>query len=213
MTGNSNLETILTAAPVVPVLIIDDVQSAVPLATALVKGGLPAIEITLRTDAAIEAIAAVAAAVEGAFVGAGTVMNGGQLDAVTRAGATFAVSPGATDALLDAADNSAVPLLPGAANASQAMALVERGYDIMKFFPAGPAGGVNYLKALSSPLAGIRFCPTGGVSATNAPDYLALSNVICVGGSWVAPTQAIRDGDWARITDLARQAVLLGDRS
>jgi 2-dehydro-3-deoxyphosphogluconate aldolase/(4S)-4-hydroxy-2-oxoglutarate aldolase len=200
------LESVLTAAPVVPVLTIEDARTALPLARALVKGGLPAIEITLRTDAALDAVKAVAAAVEGAFVGIGTVLDAAQLRQAEAAGAVFAVSPGASPGLLDAAADSAVPLLPGAATASEAMTLMERGYGILKFFPAGPAGGIAYLKALAAPLPAIRFCPTGGVSLLNAPDYLKLDNVICVGGSWVAPPDAIAAGDWQRIEELARQA-------
>ncbi len=203
------LEPILAAAPVVPVLTVVDVRIAVPLARALVKGGLPAIEITLRTDAALDAVRAVAAEVEGAFAGVGTVVDAAQLRQAEAAGAVFAVSPGATSRLLDAAADSAVPLLPGAATASEAMTLFERGHEIVKFFPAEPAGGVAYLRALAAPLPGLRFCPTGGVSAKNAPDYLKLENVICVGGSWVAPGEAIVAGDWRGIEDLARQAAAL----
>jgi 2-dehydro-3-deoxyphosphogluconate aldolase/(4S)-4-hydroxy-2-oxoglutarate aldolase len=202
----ADLEAILTAAPVVPVLIVEDWRSAVPLARALVAGGLPAIEITLRTPAALEAIRAVAAEVEGAFAGAGTVLTPEQLRQAEAAGARFAVSPGSSPALLDAAGDADLPLLPGAVSATEAMALLERGYAIQKFFPAGPAGGIAYLKALASPLPGVRFCPTGGVVAENAPAYLALPNVICVGGSWVAPKDAVASGDWSRIERLAREA-------
>jgi 2-dehydro-3-deoxyphosphogluconate aldolase/(4S)-4-hydroxy-2-oxoglutarate aldolase len=206
MSASTTLETILRAAPVVPVLIVDDWRSAVPLARALVAGGLPAIEITLRTPAALEAIRAVAAEVDGAFAGAGTVLTPEQLRDAEAAGATFAVSPGSSPALLDAAGDTDLPLLPGAASATEAMALLERGYAIQKFFPAGPAGGIAYLKALASPLPGVRFCPTGGVDAKNAPAYLALPNVICVGGSWVAPKDAVAGGDWSRIERLACEA-------
>ena len=206
MDHNAALEPVLTAAPVVPVLTIEDAETAVKLARALVKGGLPAIEITLRTAAALDAVRAVAAEVEGAFAGVGTVLDAAQLRQAAAAGAIFAVSPGASPGLLDAAADSPVPLLPGAATASEAMALMERGYEILKFFPAGPAGGIAYLKALAAPLPGIRFCPTGGVSLQNAPDYLKLDNVICVGGSWVVPQDAIASSDWQRIEQLARQA-------
>ncbi len=209
MDRNAALELILTAAPVVPVLTIEDVTIAVELASALVRGGLPAIEITLRSAAALDAITAVAAEVEGAFAGAGTVLDAAQLEKAERAGAIFAVSPGASPGLLDAAADSAVPLLPGAATPSEVMALSERGYEIQKFFPAGPAGGIAYLKALAAPLAAIRFCPTGGVSLQNAPEYLKLDNVLCVGGSWVAPQDAIAARDWRRIEGLARQAANL----
>lgn len=205
-----DLETILGAAPVVPVLIVEDWKSAVPLARALVAGGLPAIEITLRTTAALEAIRAVAAEVAGAYAGAGTVLTPAQLTEAIDAGASFAVSPGSAPGLLDAANDVAMPLLPGASSATEAMTLLERGYRLQKFFPAGPAGGVAYLKALASPLPAIRFCPTGGVDATNAGSYLALPNVICVGGSWVAPKESVAAGDWKRIESLARQAAVLG---
>lgn len=209
MDRNAALELILTAAPVVPVLTIEDVTIAVELASALVRGGLPAIEITLRSAAALDAITAVATEVEGAFAGAGTVLDAAQLEKAERAGAIFAVSPGASPGLLDAAADSALPLLPGAATPSEVMALSERGYEIQKFFPAGPAGGIAYLKALAAPLAAIRFCPTGGVSLQNAPEYLKLDNVLCVGGSWVAPQDAIAARDWHRIEGLARQAANL----
>ena len=206
MDNSAALQPILSAAPVVPVLTVGDAETAVKLARALVKGGLPAIEITLRTNAALDAVKAVAAEVEGALAGVGTVLNAAQLRQAEAAGATFAVSPGASPGLLDAAADSAVPFLPGAATASEAMALMERGYDILKFFPAGPAGGIAYLKALAAPLPGIRFCPTGGISLQNAVDYLKLANVICVGGSWVAPQEAIAAGNWQLIEQLARQA-------
>ena len=201
--------TLLAGTPVVPVLVIESVAAGVPLARALVAGGLPLLEITLRTAAAPDVIRAIAAEVEGAVVGAGTVLTPAQLAEVERLGARFAVSPGATDALLDAARDGAVPLLPGAATATEVMTLLERGYREMKFFPAEPAGGVAYLRSLASPLPEARFCPTGGIAAANAPDYLALGNVMCVGGSWVAPPDAVRAGDWGRITALAREAVAL----
>ena len=209
MSAAVDLGAILTAAPVVPVLIVDDWRSAVPLARALVAGGLPAIEITLRTPAALEAIRAVAAEVEGAYAGAGTVLSREQLEEAGRAQARFAVSPGSTPALLDAAADAPIPLLPGAASATEAMTLLERGYAIQKFFPAEPAGGIAYLKALASPLPAVRFCPTGGVDAKNATAYLSLANVVCVGGSWVAPKDAVAAGDWTRIERLAREAASL----
>ncbi|MEM1047622.1 MAG: bifunctional 4-hydroxy-2-oxoglutarate aldolase/2-dehydro-3-deoxy-phosphogluconate aldolase [Pseudomonadota bacterium] len=209
-TKHAILEDILSRAPVVPVLVVDDVDQAVALATALVTGGLPAIEVTLRTQAALDAVRAIGESVEGAIVGAGTVRNAAQLEACERAGARFAVSPGSTPALLDAAGGSAIPLLPGASSASEAMALADRGYALQKFFPAGPAGGAAFLKALESPLPDIRFCPTGGVDADNAGTYLALSNVICVGGSWVAPKSSVASGDWTHVTALARKAAGLG---
>jgi len=203
------LLSILKLQPVVPVLIVDDAKSAVPLARALVAGGLKAIEITMRTPAALEAVRAVAAEVEGAEVGAGTILNVAHWEAAVAAGSKFIVSPGTTQELLDAAADSDVPLLPGAATASEVMALREEGYQVLKFFPAEQAGGAAYLKALSSPLAGTLFCPTGGISLKNAHDYLSLPNVICVGGSWVAPKERVAAGDWAGITKLAAEAAAL----
>ncbi len=203
------LLSILKLQPVVPVLIVDDAKTAVPLARALVAGGLKAIEITMRTPAALEAVRAVAAEVEGAEVGAGTILNVAHWEAAVEAGSKFIVSPGTTQELLDAAADSDVPLLPGAATASEVMALREEGYQVLKFFPAEQAGGAAYLKALSSPLAGTLFCPTGGISLKNANDYLSLPNVICVGGSWVAPKELVVAGDWAGITKLAAEAAAL----
>jgi 2-dehydro-3-deoxyphosphogluconate aldolase/(4S)-4-hydroxy-2-oxoglutarate aldolase len=205
----SRLTAILKAAPVVPVLTIEDRRLAVPLARALVAGGLTALEVTLRTADGLECIRAIAGEVEGANVGAGTVLDAGQYAAVAKAGARFVVSPGVTPALLAAAKGSPVPFLPGVATAGEAMTLAEEGYAILKFFPAEPAGGLAYLRALGAPLPAIRFCPTGGVSLKNAPAYLGLANVICVGGSWVAPADALAGGDWARITRLAREAAAL----
>lgn len=203
------LQPVLALAPVVPVVIIDDVAHAVPMAHALVAGGIPAIEVTLRTDAALDAIRAIAAEVEGACVGAGTVLTAAQLDAAANAGARFAVSPGASPRLLDAADQSELPLLPGAASASEAMTLLERGYVLQKFFPASAAGGPGLLKALSSPLPAIRFCPTGGITTQNAGEYLSLPNVVCVGGSWLTPRDLMQAGDWPAIEALARKAAAL----
>lgn len=208
---NQPLEPLLGLAPVVPVLVIDDIDDALPLARALVKGGLPLLEITLRTPAALDAIDVIASEVEGAVVGAGTVLSPAQLDQVAKLGARFAVSPGVTDSLLAAAKDSPLPLLPGTASASDVMRLLDHGYQFMKFFPAEPAGGRRYLKALASPLPEARFCPTGGIGADNAGDYLALPNVICVGGSWVAPADAVRAGDWTAIEILARTAKSLRD--
>lgn len=204
----SALNEVLTRAPVVPVLIIDQLADAVPLGTALVRGGLPALEVTMRTPVALEAIASMSA-IPGGVVGAGTVLDTGQAKAAVEAGAKFLVSPGMTPELLDAAAALGVPILPGVATASEAMVARDRGLRILKFFPAGPAGGPNYLKALASPLQEIRFCPTGGVSLENARDYLKLPNVICVGGSWVAPGDAIKDKDWSRIETLAREAAAI----
>ena len=208
---NSALLATLESVPVVPVLVIDDLKSAVPLARALVAGGLTVLEITLRTDNALAATEAIINEVDGATIGVGTVINAGQMKQVEKIHAAFMVSPGASPALLDAADDCAVPLLPGSTTPGEAMTLLDRGYALQKFFPAEQSGGIAYLKAMSSPLSAIRFCPTGGVSARNARDYLSLANVVCVGGSWVAPAEAVRSGDWARIENLARQAAALGD--
>jgi 2-dehydro-3-deoxyphosphogluconate aldolase/(4S)-4-hydroxy-2-oxoglutarate aldolase len=202
----ARIEAVMTAAPVIPVLIVEDPAAAVPMAQALVRGGLPAIEITLRTPRALEAIKAVADNVEGAIPGAGTVLDAAQYEAAVKAGAKFIVSPGATPKLLDAAENFDVPLLPGAATSSEVMALIERGYLRLKFFPAEQAGGASYLKSLSSPLAQVKFCPTGGITLEKAPGYLSLPNVLCVGGSWIADAKAIASGDWAGIEARAREA-------
>lgn len=200
------LISILKMQPVVPVLVIKDLAHAVPLARALVAGGLKAIEITLRTPVALQAIRAVANEVEGAVPGAGTVLNAAQYHQAVEAGSQFIVSPGTTLELLDVARKSSVPLLPGAATPSEVMALREEGYEVLKFFPAEQAGGAAYLKSLSSPLTGTLFCPTGGITPDNARDYLSLPNVVCVGGSWVAPTALVEAGDWEGITRLATEA-------
>lgn len=206
---DEKLERAMRAGPVIPVLTIDDVAHAVPLARALVAGGLPAIEITLRTKPALAAIEAVAREVEGAIVGAGTVLNREQLRDAQRAGATFAVSPGATPALLEAADVADMGLLPGVATASEAMVAQEAGYRFLKFFPAEASGGIHFLKSIYGPLPELRFCPTGGIDAAKARDYLALPNVLCVGGSWVVPMASVKAGDFAMITHLARDACAL----
>ena len=177
---------ICTRAPVIPVLVVHDADTAQALGQALVAGGLPALEVTLRTPAALDAIAAMAA-VDGGIVGAGTLLTAGDVRNAKAAGATFGVSPGATDALLDACEAEGLPLLAGAATASEAMRLLERGYIVQKFFPAEASGGAPALKAIGAPLPQISFCPTGGVSPGNAKSYLDLPNVICAGGSWVAP--------------------------
>jgi 2-dehydro-3-deoxyphosphogluconate aldolase/(4S)-4-hydroxy-2-oxoglutarate aldolase len=193
---------------VVPVLIVEDISTARPLAEALVAGGLPALEVTLRTASALDAIREMAK-VPGGAVGAGTLLTPDDVARAKDAGATFGVSPGATDTLLAACEDADLPLLPGAASASEAMRLLERGYTLQKFFPAEAAGGAPFLKALSSPLPQVTFCPTGGVTPTNAADYLGLSNTICVGGSWVAPKNLVDSGDWSAIEALARTAAAL----
>jgi 2-dehydro-3-deoxyphosphogluconate aldolase/(4S)-4-hydroxy-2-oxoglutarate aldolase len=204
------LGALLAGTAVVPVLVVDSVDIGVALARALVAGGLAVLEIALRTAAALEAIRAIGHEIEGAVVGAGTVLDPEQYRAAGRAGARFVVSPGATERLLAYAEASDTLFLPGATTSSEIMTLLERGYSCMKFFPAEPAGGIACLQALAGPLPAARFCPTGGIDARSAPRYLALPNVLCVGGSWVAPGDAVTAGDWPRITALARAAAALG---
>lgn len=204
-----NLEAALKSAPVVPVMVIENVKDAVPLARALVKGGLPVLEITLRTAAALDCIKAIVAEVEGAIIGSGTVLNLKQLHDSQKAGCTFAVSPGSTSILIEAAKDYEIALLPGGVTASECMALLEAGYALQKFFPAEPAGGAPYLASLASPLPQIKFCPTGGITPELAPKYLKLSNVITVGGSWMIPKALIAAGDWAGIEKLAAEAASL----
>ncbi|QDQ11266.1 bifunctional 4-hydroxy-2-oxoglutarate aldolase/2-dehydro-3-deoxy-phosphogluconate aldolase [Streptomyces spectabilis] len=201
--------SVLDLAPVIPVVVVDTVDAAVPLARALVAGGLPAIEVTLRTPVALDAIRAIAAEVPDAVVGAGTVISPDHVEGAVDAGARFLVSPGWTDALLEAMKGSGVPFLPGVSTTSEVVALLERGVREMKFFPAEAAGGTAYLKSLAGPLPQARFCPTGGVSVASAPSYLKLANVGCVGGSWMLPADAVAAGDWARIESLAREAAAL----
>ncbi|MBN9136015.1 MAG: 2-dehydro-3-deoxy-phosphogluconate aldolase [Phyllobacterium sp.] len=203
------LLSLLDGQPVIPVLKIANVADAVPLARALARGGLPAIEITLRTASALEAIRQVAAEVEEAIVGAGTILDAAQFEKAAAAGSRFIVSPGITRELLSAADDSNVPLLPGAITPSEIMAAREAGLRFLKFFPAEQSGGTASLKAFASPLADVKFCPTGGISGKNAADYLALSNVICIGGSWVAPDELVKAGKWDEIEALARAASTL----
>jgi 2-dehydro-3-deoxyphosphogluconate aldolase / (4S)-4-hydroxy-2-oxoglutarate aldolase len=201
-----DLRAALQSAPVVPVMVIEDIKQAVPLARALVAGGLPVLEITLRTEAALDCMRAIIAEVEGAIVGAGTVLTPEQLRDCTSAGCKFAVSPGATGMLLSAAEDHDIALLPGGATASECMVLLEWGYAIQKFFPAEPAGGTAYLGSLASPLPQISFCPTGGITPELAPKYLKLPNVITIGGSWMAPKHLVAAGDWAGITKLSLAA-------
>lgn len=200
---------VLVLAPVVPVLVIDDLAHAVPLARALVAGGLPAIEVTLRTPVALDAVRAIAAEVEGAAVGVGSVRRPQDFADALKAGATFAVSPGSAPGLIAAARDIGLPWLPGAATASEAMTLLEHGYTQLKFFPAESIGGAPALKSLAGPLPELRFCATGGIGANNAREYLSLPNVPCVGGSWVAPAAAVKAGDWAKVEALAREAAAL----
>jgi 2-dehydro-3-deoxyphosphogluconate aldolase / (4S)-4-hydroxy-2-oxoglutarate aldolase len=203
------VEAILKQAPVVPVMVIEDLTHAVPLARALVAGGLPVLEITLRTEAALEAMRAIMAEVEGAIVGAGTVLTPEQMKHCAKLGCAFAVSPGASGKLLGAAEDYDMPLLPGAVTASEVMALLEWGYQFQKFFPAEPAGGTAYLASLSQPIPQVKFCPTGGITLQSAPAYLKLANVITLGGSWMAPKAKVAAGDWAGIETLAREAANL----
>jgi 2-dehydro-3-deoxyphosphogluconate aldolase/(4S)-4-hydroxy-2-oxoglutarate aldolase len=195
-------------APVIPVLVVDDASIAGALAAALVAGGLPALEVTLRTPRALDVIREMAK-IEGGVVGAGTLLTSKDVEAAKDAGATFGVAPGATARLLDACEANDLPLLPGAATATESMALLERGYTVQKFFPAAANGGAPALKAIGAPIPQVKFCPTGGVSLANANEYLSLSNVLCVGGSWVAPIDLVKAGDWAGITALAAQAAAL----
>lgn len=199
----------LAGVPVIPVLEFHSVDEALRVSEALVAGGLPVLEITLRTPVAIEAMRAVAAALPQAVVGAGTVLDVAQLHAVRDAGAQFAVSPGLTPRLAEGARDAGISLLPGVATASEAMAALEAGFTFLKFFPAEAAGGMPMLKSLNGPLPRLRFCPTGGIDAARAPAYLALPNVVCVGGSWVVPKDAVAGGDWARIRSLAEEAAAL----
>ncbi len=199
-------------APVIPVLVIEDAGTAAPLAEALVAGGLPALEVTLRTPAALEAIRRMAE-VPGGVVGAGTLLTPADVRAAVEAGATFGVSPGVTEALLDACEEAELPLLGGVATVTEAMRLLERGYDVAKFFPAEANGGAAALKAFAGPLPQFSFCPTGGVTPGNAASYLALPNVLCVGGSWVADKKLVQAGRWDAIEALAREAAGLGGRS
>ncbi|MFD3482131.1 bifunctional 4-hydroxy-2-oxoglutarate aldolase/2-dehydro-3-deoxy-phosphogluconate aldolase [Streptomyces sp. NPDC058665] len=203
------MTSVLDLAPVVPVVVVDDPADAVPLARALVAGGLPVIEVTLRTPVALEAIRAIAALVPEAVVGAGTVITPESVTESVTAGARFLVSPGWTGSLLDAMLASGVPFLPGVSTASEVVALLERGVTEMKFFPAEAAGGTAYLKSLWGPLPQARFCPTGGISLASAESYLALPNVACVGGTWMLPPDALREKDWPRVEKLAREAAAL----
>jgi 2-dehydro-3-deoxyphosphogluconate aldolase/(4S)-4-hydroxy-2-oxoglutarate aldolase len=202
------LRETLSLAPVIPVIVLDDVDKARPLAEALVAGGLPVLEVTLRTPNALRVIAEMAK-VRGAVVGSGTVRSPLQMDHSVDAGCQFMVSPGASPRLLEAADEYSVPLLPGIGTPTEAMTASERGYSYLKFFPAEALGGAPVLKAFASPLPDIMFCPTGGITMEKAKVYLALPNVICVGGSWIMPQDALDAGDFARIESLAREAATL----
>lgn len=205
-TKTETLRAYARLAPVIPVVTIEDARQSIPLARALVEAGLPVIEVTLRTPAALDAIAAIAKAVPDAILAAGTIMSPSQISEVADAGAKFIVTPGTPPKLAAALAEAAIPAMPGCATASEAMALAELGFEVLKFFPAGVSGGPSWLKAIGGPLAQLSFCPTGGVDAANAATYLALPNVVCVGGSWMASPAAIAAGDFETIRRLARAA-------
>jgi 2-dehydro-3-deoxyphosphogluconate aldolase/(4S)-4-hydroxy-2-oxoglutarate aldolase len=205
----SAADNLVRGMRVVPVVVIEEADLAVPLAETLLASGLQAIEVTLRTPAALDAIAAISNEVPELVVGAGSIRNSAQVTDVLKAGARFGVSPGHSAALLDAVDAANLPFIPGAVTPSESLALLDRGYTLQKFFPAGVAGGIPYLKAVSGPLPEVRFMPTGGISVENAPDYLALPNVACIGGSWMVPSNALRDRDFETIAMLAKAAAAL----
>jgi len=196
---------VLKISPVIPVVTIDDPQDAVPLARALVAGGVKIIELTLRTDSALSSLKLIAEEVPDILVGAGTILTPAQADAAVQAGAKFLVSPGVTPDLLRHMLSLDVPVLPGVATVGEVMVVLEQGLDVMKFFPAGPAGGPNYLAAIGAPIPHVQFCPTGGISLATAPDYLKLPNVACVGGSWLTPADAVAAKDWGRVSSLAAE--------
>ncbi len=203
------VEEIVNTSPVVPVIVVDKIEQAAPLAQALYNGGLKVLEITLRTPVALEAMKAMKAAVPEAIVGAGTIVSPKDVNAAVEAGADFLVSPGTTDEMLDAVQAAGIPMLPGVSTPSDAMRLKARGFSVLKFFPAEAAGGTNMLKSIGGPLGDLRFCPTGGINLTRAPEYLALPNVVCVGGTWMIPKDLIEAGDWQGIETLAREAASL----
>lgn len=202
----TSAEKILTACPVVPVIVINSLEHAVPLARALVAGGVRVLEVTLRTTCALESIRAIANQVPEAVIGAGTVINSQQLREVTKAGAQFAISPGLTNDLLQAAIAGSIPLIPGISTVSELMRGIDYGLREFKFFPAEANGGVKALQAIGGPFPQVRFCPTGGITPNNYRDYLALKSVSCVGGSWLVPAEALESGDYACINALARNA-------
>ncbi len=206
---SKTIKEIMSISPIVPVMVINNVDHAVPLARALVKGGLKVLEITLRTPAALESIRRIKAEVPDAVVGAGTIINVETLNKAIDAGAEFIVSPGTTDTMIDAALATGVPLLPGIANPSEAMRLLEKGITEMKFFPAEAAGGVPMLKSIGAPIPQISFCPTGGISQKNVKDYFKLANVACVGGSWMCAANLVDSENWDEITRLSAEAIEL----
>lgn len=204
MSTHPDIPKFMTMGPVLPVMVIPKIEQAVPLARALMAGGIKVLEITLRTDCALDAIALIAKECPDAVVGAGTVLTPRDAEKAAKAGAKFLVSPGLTKTL---AHQDALPLLPGVATSSEVMKALEWGFTHLKFFPAVPAGGVPYLKGIGGPLPQAKFCPTGGIDVKNAADFLKLDNVLCVGGSWVAPAKAMEGGNWDEITRLAAEAV------
>jgi len=208
-----NVLEIMRTGPIIPVIVVEKIEHAVPLARALVAGGVRVLELTLRTPVALQAIEAIAREVEGAIVGVGTITRAEDFDRSIKAGAVFGVSPGLTPALAAAARDSALPLLPGVMTPSDVIAARAAGFSELKLFPAQQAGGIGMLRAMAGPFPDVTFCPTGGVSAATAPDFLALPNVACVGGSWLTPPDAIDAGDWTRVTALAREATALQRRS
>lgn len=205
--------SLLDRVPVVPVVVIDDLDHAVPVARALVAGGLPVIELTLRTPVALDAIRAIADEVPEILVGAGTIVTPGQAKQALDAGARFLVSPGSTPTLLSAMSDTGLPFLPGTATVSEVLAVLEAGFTDMKFFPAEASGGAAFLKSIASPVPAARFCPTGGITAATAASYLSLPNVGCVGGSWLTPADALAAGDWGRIERLAAEAARIQEGS
>jgi len=207
-----NILELMRVGPVIPVIAIDRIEQAVPLARALVTGGVRVLEVTLRTPAGIDAIAAIARDVPDAIVGVGTITQAQEFASAAKAGARFAVTPGLTPALIEGARRAAMPLLPGVMTPSDVIAAKAAGYRELKLFPAQQAGGIGMLKALGGPFPDVAFCPTGGVTAATAPEFLALPNVPCVGGSWLTPKEAIAAGDWVRISTLAREAAALRAR-
>jgi 2-dehydro-3-deoxyphosphogluconate aldolase/(4S)-4-hydroxy-2-oxoglutarate aldolase len=202
-------ESLISQVPVIPVVVLHEVEHAVPVARALVEGGLPVIELTLRTPAALSCIEQIAAEVPEIQIGAGTIVTPAQAKDAVSAGAQFLVSPGTTDELAAAMQDTGLPHLPGAATVSEVLRLLELGYEELKFFPAEASGGASFLRAIGAPVPQARFCPTGGITPASAPSYLSLANVGCVGGSWLTPADAIAEADWDRITQLATESLAL----
>ncbi len=203
---------IFSQGPVVPVLVVNNVDTAVPMAKALLDGGIKVLEVTLRTPAAMDVISVIAHEVPDAIIGAGTVINAEQLDQVQKAGAQFAISPGMTTDLLVAGNTGKIALIPGISSISELMSGIDLGYDHFKFFPAEASGGAKAIKSIGGPFPNVAFCPTGGIDVNNYLDYLSLPNVKCVGGSWIVPEDALKSGDYSRITELAKQAILGAER-